>query len=89
MWPTSASEPKGSSHNKNGGQNMLKLGLSSKTCWTGSQLVQLIDKNFETLLAYSSKNKECKKKIGAKFRARMRENRPKQCNVFIKRGCLA
>ena len=86
---TSALEPKGSSHNKNGGQNMLKLGLSSKTCWTGSQLVQLIEKNFETLPAYSSKNKECNKKNGTQFRARMRENRPKQCNVFIKWDCLA
>ena len=141
-WPTSALEPKGSSHNKNGSQNMLKLGLPSTTCWTGSQLVQPIEKNYETLPTDSSKNKESKKKWrsilspnerelaetiqcvyktglpsktcwtdsqpvqpiekisetlptdslknkkskkknSTQFRARMRENWPKQCNIFI------
>ena len=57
-WPTSGLEPEGSSHNKNGGQNMLKLGLPSKTCWTDSQPVQSIDKNYKNLLEDSSKNKE-------------------------------
>ena len=37
------------------------MGLPSRTCWTGSQLVQLIEKNSETLPADSSKNKESKK----------------------------
>ena len=37
---------------------MLKLGLSSKTYWTGSQPVQQIEKNSKTLPANSSKNKE-------------------------------
>ena len=43
---------------------------------------------FLTLPTDSSKNKESNKKNGAQFWARMRENRLKQCNVFIKRGCL-
>ena len=66
---------------------MLKLGLPSRTCWINSQPIQLIDKNSETLLADSLKNKESKKN-NTQFRARMRENRLKQCNVFIKQGCL-
>ena len=33
----------------------------------------------------SSKNKESNKTNGTQFRARMRENRPKQCDVFHKR----
>ena len=65
---------------------MLKLGLPS---WTGFQLVQTIDKNYETLPSYSLKNKESNKKNGTQFWAQMRENRPKQCNVFIIRGYLA
>ena len=36
----------------------------------------------------SSKNKESNKTNGTQFRARMRENRAKQCNVFIKWDCL-
>ena len=41
---------------------MLKLGLPNRTCWTNSQSVQPIEKNFETLIAYFSKNKESNKK---------------------------
>ena len=38
------------------------MGLPSKVCWTGSQLVQPIEKNPETSQEDSLKNKESKKK---------------------------
>ena len=38
------------------------MGLPSKVCWTGSQLVQPIEKNPETSQEDSSKNKESNKK---------------------------
>ena len=40
-------------------------------------------KNYKILTVDFQKNKESKKINGAQFRARMRENRPKQCNAFI------
>ena len=43
-------------------QRVPKTGLPSRTYWTGSQPVQPIDKNSETLPSDSSKNKESKKK---------------------------
>ena len=49
---------------------------------------QPIDKKSEPLPEDSSENKESNKTNGAQFQARMRENRLKQCNVFIKQGCL-
>ena len=68
-------------------QRVPKMGLPSRTYWTGSQLVQLIEKISKTLPEDSSKNKKSKKKTNdAQFRARMRENRPKQCNVFLVEG---
>ena len=66
-------------------QCIYKMGLPSRTCWTGSQLVQLIEKKSETLQTDSSNNKEYKKN-GAQFRARMKEYQPKQCNVFLIEG---
>ena len=72
---------KGLSHNKNGGQNTLKLKLPSRT---GSQLA---DKKSETLTENSSQNKESNKTNCAQFLAWMRENQPKQCKAFIKRSC--
>ena len=52
----------------------IKRGWLCKIGWTGSQLVQLIDKNYEILTEYYSKNKEPKKRNGAQFPYRMREN---------------
>ena len=43
-------------------------------------------KKFWILTEDSPKNKESNKGNGAQFRAQMRENQLKQCNVFIKRG---
>ena len=51
----------------------------------GSQPVQLVEKNFEILIVDSLKNKISNKVNGTQFRAWMRENQPKQGNVFIKR----
>ena len=79
--------PKCQNHNKNGGQNTLKLELPSRTGWTGSQLAQLFEKKYENLPKYFSENKESKKINGTQFWARMRENRMKQCKAFIKQGC--
>ena len=60
--PTSALKPKGLRHNKNGGQNTLKLELPSRTDWTGSQPAQLVEKKSKNLPEDSSENKESKKK---------------------------
>ena len=57
--PTSALKPKGLRHNKNGGQNTLKLELPSRT---GSQPAQLVEKKSKNLPEDSSENKESKKK---------------------------
>ena len=63
----------------------IKQDYHQATCWTGSQLVHPIEKKFKTLLEYSSENKESKKTNRTQFRSWMRENQPKQCNVFHRR----
>ena len=63
----------------------IKRGWSCRTGWTGSQLVQPIEENSEILTENSPKNKESNKRNNAQFWARMRNNRLKQCKVFIKR----
>ena len=47
-------------------------------------LVEPVEKFFEILTVNSPKNKESKKSNDAQYRARMRENRSKQGNTFIK-----